>query len=80
MTIFIAVCLGIITLELAVVLAFLIATLISVREAARAFETLAYRVDEEVDQVSNAMKTGWMRALQAAAGIAASFWTGRRDK
>ena len=80
MMLFIAICLGLLTLEFGIAIAFLIATLFSVRQAARAFETLAYRVDEEVDQVSNAMKSGWMKALQAAVGVAAGFWTGRRDK
>lgn len=74
---FIAVCLGLLTLEAAIALAFFIAMTIAIRQAVRAFEMLAYRMDEEVEHVGATMRSGWMRTLQAAAGVVSSFWFGR---
>lgn len=75
---FIAICLFLIVLELGVAIAFFVAALITIRQAARAAETLAYRVDEEVDHIGTAMRSNWMRTLQTIANLAGSFWFGRR--
>lgn len=78
MTTLIAVCAVIITLELALGLAFFIAGLLRIQQAARAIEVLAYRLDEEVDHAGSLMRSGWMKALQSAASVAFGIWSGRR--
>ena len=74
----IAICLGLIVVELAVALIFFVLAILHVRQAARAVEVLTYRVDEEVDHFGGVLRSGWMRSLQAFASVAAGFWTGRR--
>ncbi len=75
---FIAVCLGILVVETTVVLIVFVSTLLSVRQAVRAVEVLTYRVDDEVDHFGTLMRSGWLRALQGMASVAAGFWSGRR--
>ena len=73
----IAICLGMIVIELAVALVFFVLAILHVRQAARAVEVLTYRVDEEVDHFGTVMRSGWVRSIQAMASVAAGFWTGR---
>lgn len=75
---FIAVCLALLVIEMGIALAAVFAAAISLRQAARAFETLAYRVDAQVENVGTMMQSGWMKALQTAASVASNFWFGRR--
>lgn len=76
----IAVCTVVIALELGLVVAAFIMMSLAIREGARAIETLAYRVDEEVEQVGSAMRSGWVRSLQALAGIASGVWLGKKKE
>ncbi len=78
MTNFIALCLGLITLELGVVVAFLVLTLVRVQRTAEAVEILAYRIDEQVDAVGRTVRSGWGSALGAAASFAGGWFSGRR--
>lgn len=74
----IAVSLVIIAMEILVAIIFFIVTLLQIRQAARAIEVLTYRADEEVENFSTTMRSGWIHVLQAAASIAAGFYTSRR--
>jgi hypothetical protein len=74
---FIAVCSGLIVIELGIGIAAFVLLALALRQAVRAFEMLAYRVDEEVEHVSAVMKSSWMKSLQAAAGIISGMWFGR---
>ncbi len=76
----IAVFVGIIALELAVAMIFLIAALLHIRQAARAVEVLTYRVDEEVDHVGTLMRSGWMKVIQTAVSGMVGVWSGSRRK
>lgn len=78
MDIFIAVCLGLITLELAVLVAVLIAALLKVRQTAQAIEVLAYRLDASVDGVSSALSSGWLKVLPAAASFLGGWFSARK--
>ncbi len=78
MTSFMAVCLGLIVLELGLVCAFLILTLLKVKRAAEAAEVLAFRLDQEVATIGSAMRSGWWRALEGLLSFAGTLWGGRR--
>jgi hypothetical protein len=75
---FMAVCLAIIALELGVACAAFVLMALGLREAARAIEMLAYRVDEEVEQVGSAMRSGWVKSLQTLAGVVSGVWFNRK--
>jgi hypothetical protein len=66
MTTFIAVCLGLIVLELAVLIAVLAVPLLKVRDAAQAVEVAAYRVDQEVLTLGQSLRSGWGSAVRTA--------------
>ena len=72
---FIAVCLGLITLELSVITVFVVLTLIRVGRAARAVEVLVYRVDGGFEAIGSAMRSGWVRTVGALANIAGPLWS-----
>lgn len=74
---FIAVCSAIIVIELGIGIASFVLLALALRQAVRAFETLAYRVDEQVEHVGTVMRSSWMKSLQAAAGIISGMWFGR---
>ena len=74
---FMAVCLALITIELGIVSAFLVITLAKLNRTAQAVEVLAYRVDQEVSEFGDNMRSGWSRALGALASFA-SGWLGSR--
>ena len=61
---FIAVCLALIVIELAVMIAVFAVAMIKVRDAAQAVEVAAYRVDQEVLTIGESMRTGWVGALK----------------
>jgi len=56
---FIAVCLGLIVLELAAMIAVFIVVMLRVKDAAAAVEVAAYRVDQEVLSVGETFRSGW---------------------
>lgn len=88
MPIFIAACLGIITLILMIGLAALIYTLFQIKRAAMAVEALAYEagdqmrswreMSERVREFAGAARSGWVRALALGVGVAAALWARRR--
>lgn len=66
---FIAVCLGLIVLELAVMIAVFSVAMLKVRDAASAVEVAAYRVDEEVHVFGESLRSGWMGALKNVVSV-----------
>jgi O-glycosyl hydrolase len=66
---FIAVCLALIVVELAVMIAVFAVAMLKVRDAASAVEVAAYRVDQEVSSFGAAMRSGWVSALMSAATL-----------
>ena len=73
----IALSLVVIAVEFLIAIVFFILTLVQIRAAARAIEVLTYRVDDEVDNFSTTMRSGWLQVLQATASLAAGFWNSR---
>ena len=71
---FIAVCLALIVLELAVVIGVFAVAMLRVRDAAQAVEVAAYRVDEEVQTFGESMRTGWGQALKGLLSVGLRFF------
>ncbi len=71
---FIAVCLALIVVELAVMIAVFSIAMIKVRDAAQAVEVAAYRVDQEVSSFGASMRTGWVAALKSALALGFQFF------
>jgi hypothetical protein len=69
MNTFIAVCLGLIVLELGVMIAFVVFAMLRVRDAAQAIEVVAYRVDQEVLTFGESLRSGWGQALKGILSI-----------
>ena len=69
---FIAVCLALIVLELGVMIAVFIYTMLRLKDAAQAVEVAAYRVDQEVLSIGQTMRSGWGDTLRTllSAGLA----------
>ncbi|HAZ08081.1 MAG TPA: hypothetical protein DCZ01_06070 [Elusimicrobia bacterium] len=61
---FIAVCLGLIVLELAAMIAVFAVAMLKVKAAASAVETAAYRVDQEVLSFGQSLRSGWGSAFK----------------
>ena len=61
---FIAVCLALIVLELAVMIGVFAFTMLKVKDAAAAVEVAAYRVDQEVLSVGETFRSGWGGTLK----------------
>lgn len=76
---FIAVCVGLIALELGVLCVGLLVAVFRVKRAAEAFEVLTYRLEEQLLHFSNGMRSGWLKVLQAGVSVAGSFWKSRRE-
>jgi len=74
MTTFIAVCLALIVVELAVMIAVFSVAMLKVRDAAQAVEVAAYRVDQEVLTFGESMRSGWVATLKNLAGVAVQFF------
>lgn len=72
---FIAICLGIMALELAVIIAVMFAAFLRIRSASTAVEVAAYRLDEKIVSFSS---SAWMRGLSGAAAIASGLLKGLR--
>ena len=71
---FIAVCLGLIVVELAVMIAVFAIAMLRVRDAAAAVESAAYRVDQEVQTFGETMRSGWVSALKSAVSVGLQFF------
>lgn len=66
---FVAACLGLIVLELAVMIAVFAAAMLKVRDAAQAVEVAAYRADQEVLSIGQSLRSGWGEALKTALSV-----------
>lgn len=62
---FIAVCLGLIVVELGVMIAVFVVAMLKIKDAAQAVEVAAYRVDQEVLTFGQVMRSGWVGAFQS---------------
>ncbi|MDE2144161.1 MAG: hypothetical protein KGL74_06725 [Elusimicrobia bacterium] len=71
---FIAVCLALIVVELAVMIAVFAVAMIKVRDAAQAVEIAAYRVDQEVQTFGESMRVGWISSLKNLVSIGMRFF------
>ena len=71
---FIAVCLALIVVELAVMIAVLAAAMVKVRNAAQAVEIAAYRVDQEVSSLGASMRSGWVSSLKSLLSLGLQFF------
>ena len=74
MNTFIAVCLALIVVELAVMIGVFAYVMLRVKDAAAAVEVAAYRVDQEVLSVGETLRSGWGRTLGTVASAAMSFF------
>lgn len=61
---FIAVCLALIVVELAVMIGVFAFAMLKVKDAAAAVEVAAYRVDQEVLAVGETFRSGWFGAIK----------------
>ena len=61
---FIAVCLALIVLELGIMIAVFIYTMLRLKDAAQAVEVAAYRVDQEVLSFGQTVRSGWGDTLR----------------
>jgi hypothetical protein len=73
MTTFIAVCLALIVLELAVMIAVFAIAMIKIRDAAQAVEIAAYRVDQEVHSFGDTFRSGWMNTFKTLLATGLQF-------
>ena len=71
---FIAVCLALIVIELAVMIAVFAVAMLKVRDAAQAVEVAAYRVDDEVSQFGASLRSGWGSALKSVFSLGLQFF------
>jgi len=70
---FIAVCLALIVVELAVMIGVFTFVMLRVKDAAAAVEVAAYRVDQEVLSVGETFRSGWGGALRTVISAGLSF-------
>lgn len=70
---FIAVCLALIVVELAVMIAVFAVAMVKVRDAASAVEVAAYRVDQEVQGFGESMREGWVSSLKNILSLGFKF-------
>ncbi len=64
MNTFIAVCLALIVVELAVMIGVFAYVMLRVKDAAAAVEVAAYRVDQEVLRAGETLRSGWLGTLK----------------
>ena len=72
---FMAICMGLLVLEIGLILAAIVFLVLRVKKSAQAVEVLAYRIE---DQVLN-FRTGWIRTLQGAASLVTGFLSARKN-
>lgn len=77
---FIAVCIALIALEIAVMMAAMVYLALRVQRAAQSVEVLAYRVEESVSSVTSSLTSGWMKALQAGASLLTGAFRARQRR
>ena len=75
-----AVCMVVITVELGVIVAAVLVVALRVRDTAQAVEVVAYRVDEEIENIGSTMRSGWLKSLSAAASVVGGLWSARRGQ
>ncbi len=63
---FIAVCLGLIVVELAVMIGVFAYVMLRVKDAATAVEVAAYRVDQEILSAGQSLRSGWGSIFKTA--------------
>ncbi|HXT00314.1 MAG TPA: hypothetical protein VN915_06540 [Elusimicrobiota bacterium] len=73
-SLFIAVCLGVIALEMTLVLIALAVLVLRVSRAVRAVERVVLQVEDKFASI----RTSWMRVLQGAGGVLGGFMSGRK--
>ena len=71
---FIAVCLALIVVELAVMIGVFAYAMLRVKDAATAVEVAAYRVDQEVSSVGESLRGGWGSMLKTAVSAGLSLF------
>lgn len=71
---FIAVCLALIVVELAVMIGAFVVVMLRVRDAAAAVEVAAYRVDQEVLAVGETFRSGWGGVVRTIVSAGLSFF------
>ena len=71
---FIAVCLGVLVLEMTAVLAAVAILLLRVSRAVQSVERVALQVEDKFAS----LKTSWMRAAQGVGGVLSGFLSGRK--
>ncbi|MBI3552103.1 MAG: hypothetical protein HY077_06260 [Elusimicrobia bacterium] len=77
---FMAVCMGLITVELGIIVAAILMVALRVRDTAQAVEVVAYRVDSEIEGIGSTLRSGWLKTLGATASVVAGIWSGRRGR
>ena len=75
---FMAVCLAVIAVEIGILIAAVSMAACKVGRAASAVETLAYRVDQQVEGIGEAMSSGWFQGAKTLLGIVGNFFPRRR--
>jgi hypothetical protein len=70
----IAVCLAVLVVELTVLIAVLVVTLLQVRKSAQAVEVLTYRLDQQVAAFGEAVRSGWMQLFGTALNLASRYF------
>ena len=70
---FIAVCLALIVIELAVMIGVFAYAMLRVKDAASAVEVAAYRVDQEVLSVGESLRGGWGSMLKTVVSAGMSL-------
>lgn len=71
---FIAVCMGLLVLEIGLILAAVVFLVLRVRKSVEAVEVLAYRIEDQV----LSLRSGWMKALGGAASLVGGLWSARK--
>ncbi len=70
---FIAVCLAVLVLELSVLIAVMVVTLLQVKKAAQAVEVLTYRVDSQVASFGEAVRSGWLHLFGTVLNLVSRY-------
>jgi O-glycosyl hydrolase len=71
---FIAVCLGLIVVELAVMIGVFAVAMLRVRDAAQAVEVAAYRADQQIQSFGESLHSGWGQALKSILSVGMAFF------
>lgn len=69
----IAVCLAVIALELSILVAVLVITLLQIKKSAQAVEVLTYRVDQQVASFGEAVRSGWLHLFGTVLNLASRY-------